>query len=50
MKGLILYRSFFGNTKQVADHMAQTSGGLGLQAVAQDVGEKLRPCASRSPS
>lgn len=50
VKGLVLYRSFFGNTKTVAEHMAQTIGGLGLQAVAQDFGEKLRSCASRSPS
>ncbi len=41
MKGLILFRSFFGNTKQVAEHMAQTLNGLGHQAVAQDFGEKL---------
>jgi menaquinone-dependent protoporphyrinogen IX oxidase len=41
MKSLILYRSFFGNTKQVADAMAQEIRTLGHESTVQDVREDL---------
>jgi len=41
MKALILYRSFFGNTKQVADAIAQEMRTLGHESTVQDVRKKL---------
>jgi len=41
MKGLILYRSHYGNTKQVADTIAQQITALGHEATVQDVRQKL---------
>ncbi len=41
MKALILYRSFFGNTKQVADAIAQEIQTLGHEPTIQDVRQKL---------
>ena len=41
MKGLILYRSFFGNTREVAEHMAKTAATLGHEVAAVDLQEKL---------
>ncbi len=41
MKGLVLFRSWYGNTKQVAEHMARTIGSLGHQAATLDLREKL---------
>jgi flavodoxin len=41
MKGLVLFRSHYGNTKQVAESMAQQIGALGHEAAIQDMREKL---------
>jgi flavodoxin len=41
MKGLILYRSHYGNTRQVADSIAQEFTAQGNEAVVQDVRQKL---------
>ena len=41
MKSLVLFRSHYGNTKQVADSIAQQITALGYQAVVQDVRQKL---------
>ena len=41
MKGLILYRSHYGNTKQVGDMVAQQLLALGHQTTVQDVRQKL---------
>jgi flavodoxin len=41
MKGLILYRSHYGNTKQVAESIAQQIAALGHEAIVQDVRQKL---------
>ena len=41
MKALVLYRSFYGNTKQVAETIAREIGRIGHKATAQDVREKL---------
>ncbi len=41
MKALILYRSFFGNTKQVADAIAQEIQTLGNEPTIQDVRQKF---------
>ncbi len=41
MKGLILFRSHYGNTKQVAESIAQQINGLGHEVIIQDVRQKL---------
>jgi flavodoxin len=41
MKALILFRSFYGNTKQVAETMAQQVRALGHECTVQDVRQKL---------
>ena len=41
MKGLVLFRSHYGNTKQVAESIAQQITSLGHEAVVQDVRQKL---------
>ena len=41
MKGLILFRSHYGNTKQVADSIAQQITALDHEAIVQDVRQKL---------
>ena len=41
MKGLVLFRSHYGNTKQVADSIAQQITAMGSQAVVQDLRQKL---------
>ena len=41
MKGIILFRSHYGNTKQVADSIAQQITTLGHEAIVQDVRQKL---------
>ena len=41
MKALILYRSFNGNTKQVAEVMGRRLGTLGYEAAVQDVRARL---------
>jgi len=41
MKGLVLFRSHYGNTKQVADSIAQQITALGHEAIVQDVRQKL---------
>jgi len=41
VKGLILYRSHYGNTKQVSDMVAQQLQALGHQVIVQDVRQKL---------
>jgi hypothetical protein len=41
MNALVLYRSFYGNTKSVADAIAQKLGELGWQAEVRDVRQKL---------
>jgi flavodoxin len=41
MKGLVLFRSHYGNTKQVADSIAQQITTLGHEVVVQDVRQEL---------
>jgi hypothetical protein len=41
MKALVLYRSFNGNTKQVAEAIGQRLGTLGYDSVVQDVRARL---------
>jgi flavodoxin len=41
MKALILYRSYHGNTKQVAEVIAQQIGALGNESTVQDLRQKL---------
>jgi flavodoxin len=41
MKGLVLFRSHYGNTKQVADSIAQQIRALGHEAIIQDVRQKI---------
>jgi menaquinone-dependent protoporphyrinogen IX oxidase len=41
MKGLILFRSHYGNTKQVAEAIAQQITASGHEAIVQDVRQKL---------
>ena len=41
MKGLILFRSHYGNTKQVAESLARQITALGHEAVVQDLRQKL---------
>ena len=41
MKGLILFRSHYGNTKQVADSIEQQITVLGHEAVVQDLRQKV---------
>jgi flavodoxin len=41
MKGLVLFRSHYGNTKQVAESLAQQITALGHEAIVQDLREKL---------
>ncbi len=41
MKGLVLFRSHYGNTKQVADSIARQITALGHEAIVQDVRQKL---------
>jgi flavodoxin len=41
MKALVLYRSFYGNTKQVADAIAERLKELGYEAEARDVRQRL---------
>src|SRR5271157_2825638 len=41
MKALILYRSFYGNTKQVADVMAQQVNAEGHESIVQDLRQRL---------
>jgi flavodoxin len=41
MKGLILFRSHYGNTKQVAESIAQQITTLGHEAIVQDLRQKL---------
>ena len=41
MKGMILYRSHYGNTKQVADSIAQQITAMGHEVIVQDVRQKL---------
>jgi flavodoxin len=41
MKGLVLFRSHYGNTKRVAEGIAEQSTSMGHEAVVQDVRQKL---------
>jgi len=41
MKGLVLFRSHYGNTKQIAESIAQQITALGHQVIVQDVRQKL---------
>jgi menaquinone-dependent protoporphyrinogen IX oxidase len=41
MRGLILFRSHYGNTKRVAESIAQEITALGHEAVIYDVCQKL---------
>jgi len=41
MKGLVLYRSHYGNTKKVAEAAAAQLGALGHEAVVQDLRRTL---------
>ena len=41
MKALILYRSYHGNTKEVADAMAKELTAQGVESIAQDLRRKL---------
>ena len=46
MKALVLYRSFYGNTKQVAEAIGERLRAKGMEAVVQDVRQKLPDPAS----
>jgi flavodoxin len=41
MKALVLFRSFYGNTKQVAESIAQQITSLGHEAIVQDLRQRL---------
>jgi flavodoxin len=41
MKALILFRSHYGNTKQVAEVLAKELGAAGIESVAADLRRKL---------
>jgi hypothetical protein len=41
MKGLVLFRSHYGNTKQVAESIAQQITALGHEVIVQDVRQRL---------
>jgi hypothetical protein len=41
MKGLVLFRSHYGNTKQVADSVARQITSLGHEAIVQDLRQKF---------
>jgi flavodoxin len=41
MKGLVLFRSHYGNTKQVAESIAQQITAMGHEAIVQDLRQKL---------
>jgi flavodoxin len=41
MRGLVLFRSHYGNTKRVADSIAQQIIALGHEAIVQDLRQKL---------
>jgi flavodoxin len=41
MKGLVLFRSHYGNTKQVAESIGQQITALGHEAIIQDLRQKL---------
>jgi flavodoxin len=41
MKALILYRSYHGNTKQVADAMAKELSAEGIESIVQDLRRRL---------
>ncbi len=41
MKGLVLFRSHYGNTKQVAESIAQQINALGHESIVQDLRQKL---------
>jgi len=41
MKGLVLFRSHYGNTKQVAESIAQQITALDHEAIVQDLRQKL---------
>jgi flavodoxin len=41
MRGLVLFRSFFGNTKQVADYMGSNISELGHEVEVQDLRQRL---------
>jgi flavodoxin len=41
MKALVLYRSYHGNTKQVADAMAKELTAKGIESIVQDLRRKL---------
>jgi flavodoxin len=41
MKALILFRSYYGNTKQLAQLMAQQISALGHESMVQDLRQKL---------
>jgi menaquinone-dependent protoporphyrinogen IX oxidase len=41
MKALILFRSYHGNTKHVAEGIAKELGGQGIETIVQDLRRKL---------
>ncbi len=41
MRALILYRSYYGNTRQVAEEIERSLRGLGHQAAVQDLRSRL---------
>jgi flavodoxin len=41
VKGLVLFRSHYGNTKKVAESIAEQITALGHEAIVQDVRQKL---------
>ena len=41
MKALVLYRSFYGNTRQVADALARQLGVQGHESIVQDLRQRL---------
>jgi len=41
MKALILFRSYYGNTKHIAEGIAKELGGQGVETILQDLRRKL---------
>jgi len=46
MKGLVLFRSYYGNTKQIAEVIAQQITALAHESIIQDLRQKLPDLSS----
>lgn len=46
MKALVLYRSYYGNTKQIAEVIANELGNKGIESIIQDLRRKLPDLSS----